>query len=549
MEYSAARSRTPSPSVSAFPAQSLGATPTAFTGEQAERIRARVQDAVGDRFHIAEVIGRGGMGVVFRAYEPALDREVALKVLAIDPILAPAAYAHFEREAKLAAQLDHPNIVPIYAIGQSASVAYFTMRFVRGGTLDEHLAHHGALDYHRAIAILRDIAAALDYAHDHGIIHRDVKPANVLLGDAGHAMVSDFGIARAASGAGGVEGTISPATGILGSPGYMAPEQWRGENVVARTDQYALGVMAFQMLTGRRPFDSTNTQELMRLHVMSPVPRAGALRPGVTLQADAALRRAMAKIAELRFPRATAFVDALSGQRPVTVTFTALPPVPTVATAKGSVGIVVALIAAAAFGIAISLFTMRSPAAPAASPSDFGIPAASPIRGGMPLRHPPNAEIVRPASPIAGAATSAPAPVEPTVPAAPPPSPSPSPSPLPPASSVAADTALLPSPRTLAASGPTLAPEAPAFIRVIVRGGVSQVRIDGQTYGFSPAVIKVEPGTHVVTVEGAGDAFLPSQHLVQARAKDTTSALFAARIQHEPGAPDSTAGAPDTALP
>src|SRR5579872_2608134 len=129
--------RRPFSSPSSYPSGSGGGgAGTAVSGDNAERIRARVQDAVGDTFRLVDLLGRGGMGIVFRAHEPALDREIALKVLAIDPVLSPDAYAHFEREAKLAAQLDHPNIVPIYSVGQSGSIAYFAMRFVRGGTLE-----------------------------------------------------------------------------------------------------------------------------------------------------------------------------------------------------------------------------------------------------------------------------------------------------------------------------------------------------------------------------------------------------------------------------
>src|SRR5581483_6936159 len=130
----------------------------------------------------------------------------------LDPILSPEAYARFEREAKLAARLDHPHIVPIFAVGQRNTVAFYTMR------------------------ILRDVARALDYAHAQGVIHRDIKPANVLIGDSGHAMVSDFGIAKAL---GSGDAPVGSGTGIIGSPGYMSPEQWRGEDIDARADQYA----------------------------------------------------------------------------------------------------------------------------------------------------------------------------------------------------------------------------------------------------------------------------------------------------------------------
>ena len=178
------------PGVTACP-RCGGAVASVNPAEQAERIRLRLQESIGDAYRLVELLGRGGMGIVFRAHEAALDREVALKVLALDPVLSPEAYARFEREAKLAARLDHPNVVPIFAVGQRNNVAFYTMRLVRGGTLEDMVAEHKALDFPHAVDILRDVARALDYAHGQGVVHRDIKPANVLMGDSGHAMVSD----------------------------------------------------------------------------------------------------------------------------------------------------------------------------------------------------------------------------------------------------------------------------------------------------------------------------------------------------------------------
>src|SRR5208283_4199424 len=134
-----------------------GAVASVNPAEQAERIRLRLQESIGDAYRLLELLGRGGMGIVFRAHEAALDREVALKVLALDPILSPEAYARFEREAKLAARLDHPNVVPIFAVGQRNTVAFYTMRLVRGGTLEDMAADHTALDFQHAVDILRDV--------------------------------------------------------------------------------------------------------------------------------------------------------------------------------------------------------------------------------------------------------------------------------------------------------------------------------------------------------------------------------------------------------
>src|SRR5688572_27777090 len=160
-----------------------GAPSDGQTDEQVDRIRSKLQASIGDGYELLDLLGRGGMGIVFRAREIALDREVALKVLALDPVLAPDAYARFEREAKLAARLDHPNIVPIFSVGSGSGIAYYTMRLIRGGSVEELLTQHRVLDLHRATGILREVAAALDYAHARDIVHRVFKPDYILIGE------------------------------------------------------------------------------------------------------------------------------------------------------------------------------------------------------------------------------------------------------------------------------------------------------------------------------------------------------------------------------
>ena len=207
-------------------------------------------------------------------------------------------------------------MVPIFAVGQRNTVAFYTMRLVRGGTLEDMLADHKALDFQHAVEVLRDVASALDYAHGQGVVHRDIKPADVLMGDSGHAMVSDFGIARGL-GAGDVPAASASASAVIGSPGYMSPEQWRGEEIDARTDQYALGVMAFELLTGHRPFETVKVQDLMKLHLSADVPSASTITPSLPPFVDLSIRRAMSKSASGRFRSATAFINALAGRRPV----------------------------------------------------------------------------------------------------------------------------------------------------------------------------------------------------------------------------------------
>jgi len=488
-----------------------GATVTGpGAAEHAERIRLRLQESVGDAYRLIEVLGRGGMGIVFRAHETALDREVALKVLALDPILSPEAYGRFEREAKLAARLDHPHIVPIFAVGQRNTVAFYTMRLVRGGTLEDVLSGHNALDVEHVFDILRDVARAMDYAHAQGVIHRDIKPANVLIGDSGHAMVSDFGIAKAL---GSGDAPVGSGTGIIGSPGYMSPEQWRGEDIDARADQYALGVMAFEMLTGHRPFETVKVQDLLKLHMSAEVPKASALRGGIEAHTDAAIQRAMAKNASDRFPSASAFVDAMSGRRPVgraSVTAAQVlvaPPPP-----KRNNGV---LIGAALFLLAV-----------AGVAAVFGLSRNGPTEQQIKteITH-PHHHVARPAATAATTPDSTIAPVDTTF---------------------DLDATNTPVYRRPVALDPSLGggtvnrtSDDPAYIRIEAHGGAAKVRLDGRTLGFTPLVVRVDAGLHYVSLETSGDAFMPDRLNVEAIANDTVSAVFNAV-----GRTDSTAQSP-----
>jgi serine/threonine protein kinase len=480
--------------------------------EHTERIRLRLQESVGEAYRLIELLGRGGMGIVFRAHETALDREVALKVLALDPILSPEAYARFEREAKLAARLDHPHIVPIFAVGQRNTVAFYTMRLVRGGTLEDVLAGHNMLDVEHVFDILRDVARALDYAHAQGVIHRDIKPANVLIGDSGHAMVSDFGIAKAL---GSGEAPVGSGTGIIGSPGYMSPEQWRGEDIDARADQYALGVMAFEMLTGHRPFETVKVQDLLKLHLSAEVPKASALRAGLEAHTDAAIQRAMAKNSSERFPSTSAFVDALAGRRPVgraSVTATSIiaPPPPP----KRSNG---ALIAVALFLLAVA-----------------GVAAVFGLSRNGPTEQQIKTEITHRRRPVASTPAATALDSVPTV-----------------DTNFDLDATNQPVYRRPVALDPALGggtvgrnSDAPAYIRIVARGGAAKVRLDGRTLGFTPLVVRVDAGSHYVSLESSGDAFMPDRLTVDAVANDTVNAVFMAT-----GRTDTATSDQQTSLP
>ena len=270
----------------------------------------RVIAALGDQYEILSEIGRGGMAVVYRARDRRLGREVAVKVLPPELAYDPAIRARFTREAQTAAQLSHAHIVPIYDVGERDGVAYFVMAHVGGGNLATLLAREPRQTADEVRRIVGQIADALAYAHLRGVIHRDVKPDNILLdAESGRAMVSDFGIARAME-----AGARLTLTGVaVGTPTYMSPEQATGEREVdGRSDVYSLGVIAYQMLTGRVPFTAGNPMALLLKHI-SERPRAIAeLRPDVPRALREAIERSMAKVPDDRWPTAAALRDALA---------------------------------------------------------------------------------------------------------------------------------------------------------------------------------------------------------------------------------------------
>jgi tRNA A-37 threonylcarbamoyl transferase component Bud32 len=254
-------------------------------------------------YKILEPLGRGGMASVFKAYEPGLDRYVALKVLPAQSVQDEASAERFRREAKVIARLEHPNITPIHNFGidQASQIPWMAMRLISGGTLSSRLTMR--MTPQRAVSILRGVGDALDYAHAKGVMHRDVKPANILLDEAGRVYLADFGIARLVEGA-----TALTAAGLIsGTPAYMAPEQATGLSLDHRVDIYALGVVAYEVLAGRVPFQADNAIDVLMKHVQSPVPLIPGLPPAVM----DALLKALAKKPEERWESAGALVNAL----------------------------------------------------------------------------------------------------------------------------------------------------------------------------------------------------------------------------------------------
>jgi len=270
----------------------------------------RLQAALAGHYTIERELGRGGMAIVYLALDVRHDRRVALKVLR--PEVAAALGAdRFLREIRIAAGLQHPNILPVHDSGDADGLLYYVMPYVEGESLRARLSREGALPLADALAIATETADALGHAHTHDVVHRDVKPENILL-SGGHALVADFGIARAISAAGRDQLT---ATGIaIGTPTYMSPEQASAQRTLdGRTDIYALGCVLYEMLAGAPPFSGPSVQAVLARHALDPIPPLGSVRPGLPPRLESAVRRALAKTPADRFPTAARFRDALLG--------------------------------------------------------------------------------------------------------------------------------------------------------------------------------------------------------------------------------------------
>jgi hypothetical protein len=241
-------------------------------------------------YRIEGIAGRGGMGIVYRATDLALERVVALKLIAPDLASTPGFRERFTTESKTAASLDHPNVIPILHAGEHDGVLFLTMRYVEGEDLRSELHAQGRLEPERAAKVVAQIASALDAAHGSGLVHRDVKPANVLLGADDHVYLTDFGLTKRL-----LTDPEQTKTGeLVGTLNYVAPEQVRGEQIEPRTDIYALGCVLFHLLTGRVPFPLEGNEAKLWAHVSEPPPSASALG-GIPLAFDAVVARAMAK--------------------------------------------------------------------------------------------------------------------------------------------------------------------------------------------------------------------------------------------------------------
>jgi serine/threonine protein kinase/tetratricopeptide (TPR) repeat protein len=247
------------------------------------------QETIG-RYNILNQLGKGGMATVYRARDPHFDREVAVKVLPYDFLEDPQFRERFEREAKTIASLEHPAIVPVHDFGEDDGQPYLVMRLMTGGTLADRL-QDGAMPPEEVGKIVNRIGSALDEAHKQGVIHRDLKPGNILFDQYGEAFLADFGIVRLAEGS----ATLTETGGTIGTPGYMSPEQIQGNEVDGRTDIYALGVITYEMLTGKAPFAADSPAMVIVKQMTEEPPSARDLRPDLSEDTDTVLRRTMSK--------------------------------------------------------------------------------------------------------------------------------------------------------------------------------------------------------------------------------------------------------------
>jgi serine/threonine-protein kinase len=264
-----------------------------------------VRDALKDEYELEKELGRGGMAIVFKARDKSLEREVAIKVLPFSLSFDAEFVERFQREARTAGKLEHPNIIPIYRVGKSGRVIYFVMKYIRGKSLSAVVEARGALPVPELRRVLIECSRALGFAHKHGIVHRDIKPDNIMFDELGQAIVTDFGIAKAQSGA------RLTGTGMsIGTPHYMSPEQARAQNLDGRSDLYSLGVVAYQCLTGHVPFDGEDSFSIGYKHIMEELPTP-PLESAEQRELFAIIQKMMAKKADDRFQTAEELVQTL----------------------------------------------------------------------------------------------------------------------------------------------------------------------------------------------------------------------------------------------
>ncbi len=283
-----------------------------------DMLKDRVIAAIGDEYNVGDELGRGGMSVVYRALDLRLMRQVAIKVLPPEFAYDAGIRERFRREAQMAAQLNHPNIIPIFSVDERDGVVYFVMAVCEGESLALRLARTNKPPLDDVRRILGEVAGALAYAHGKGVVHRDIKPDNILIErESGRALVTDFGIARAAEG-----GSRLTVTGIaMGTPAYMSPEQAMGEHELdGRSDVYSLGALAYQMVAGITPFTASNAPSMLLKHVSEELVPLSERRRDVPTQLAATIERALQKKPDMRWQTAGEMHDALRRNEPIAAT-------------------------------------------------------------------------------------------------------------------------------------------------------------------------------------------------------------------------------------
>src|SRR4051812_24831985 len=261
-----------------------------------------------DRYRVIRHLANGGMASVWEAHDELLDRDVAVKLLASHLGEDERARRRFQREARAAAGLSsHPNVVTIYDVGEHQHRVFMVMEIMRGGSIGDHLRSGRGVRHEEVLRWLRETAGALDTAHEAGVVHRDIKPGNLLLDAHGRLAVADFGIARVAW-----EDQLTATGQVLGTAAYLSPEQALGEPATAASDRYALAVVAYELLAGQRPFEAEHFAAQARAHVEDPVPPASSRGEGLSRAVDAVLERGLAKDPHDRWESSAKFVEELT---------------------------------------------------------------------------------------------------------------------------------------------------------------------------------------------------------------------------------------------
>ena len=344
--------------------------PEESTTPKLDNLGARLQDALGESYAVERQLGAGGFAVVYLVRDVQLKRKLAVKVLSPDVIASHSVLERFRREAETVAQLSHPHIVPLHFIGQKDDLVYLVMEAIDGGSLADRLEREGQLPIGDAARIFGEVASALAHAHKRGVVHRDIKPQNVLLdAESGRALVTDFGIARTAEG-----GSLTATGMVIGTPAYLSPEQVTGEPSDHRADIYALGVMMYQMLAGETPFKGATPAAVLMKRLGGPPEPLKKLRPDAPQQLTEIIDACLATDPNERIQSAGDIVRALTGHSPISGAHTTSAGLRVTKTKPKSRALLALLVPVLA-GIAVVTYVLakRGASAPVVTPVDSGM--------------------------------------------------------------------------------------------------------------------------------------------------------------------------------